>query len=244
MNKYKDKREYFYELKKLLIEHKNLFGQSENHVFWNILLSFCSANGLNKKEYIAIYEHMLDNNIYKKSGAEDFHIVLFRNMIIVMTIACKFDWLENFIEKYSRELHINHRENMYNFSYAHVNFAKGNFEAALEYANKVSYDVFIFKIDVRVLLLKIYYELSYFEQTYSLIDSTLHFLKNTSELSDFHKVTYRAFVQHLKEMLKLRFSEKIDPHSVTYLEKKIEEESTHNAGQTQWLLLKAEELRV
>lgn len=244
MNKYKDRREYFYELKNLLIEHKDLFGQSENYMFWNMLLSYCNLNRISKIEYFIIYDHMLGNNIYKKSSEEDFHIVLFRNIIFVMTIAGKFEWLENFIEKYSKELHIDHRENMYNFSYAHVNFAKGNFEAALEYISKVSYDVFIFKMDVRVLLLKIYYELSYFEQAYSLIDSTLHFLKDTSEFSDFHKIPYRAFVQHLKEILKLKFPEKTDPHSISFLEKKIEGESTYNAGQTEWLLLKIKDMKV
>ena len=187
MNKHKERREYYYELKELLIEHKDLFGQSENYMFWNMLLTYCNLNSISKIEHIFIYDHMLKNNIYKKSTKEDFHIVLFRNIIFVMTIAGKFEWLENFIEKYSGELHIDHRENMYSFSYAHVNFAKGNFEAALEYISTVSYDVFIFKMDVRVLLLKIYYELSYFEQAYSLIDSTLHFLKDTSEFSDFHK---------------------------------------------------------
>lgn len=238
MNKHKERREYFYELKKLLIEYRDLFGQSENYVFWSILLSYCSANGISKKEFIAIYDHILENNIYKKSAGEDFHIILFRNIINVMTIAGKFEWLENFIEKYSKELHIDHRENMYNFSYAHVNFAKGNFETALEYISKVSYDVFLFKIDVRVLLLKTYYELSYFEEAYSLIDSSLHFLKNSSAFSDFLKITYRAFVQHLREILKIKFSEKIDPHALTFLEKKIREESTYNAGQTEWLLMK------
>ena len=209
-----------------------------------MLLSYCTANRLSRNEDIIIYDYMLGNNIYKKSAEEDFHIVLFRNIIFVMTIAGKFEWLENFIEKYSGELHIDHRENMYNFSYAHVNFAKGNFDAALEYISKVSYDVFIFKMDVRVLLLKIYYELSYFEQAYSLIDSTLHFLKNTSEFSDFHKITYRAFVQHLKEILKLKFPEKTDPHLISFLEKKIEGESTYNAGQTEWLLLKIKDMKV
>jgi len=243
MNKYKEKREYFYELKKLLIEHKDLFGQSENYMFWNILLSYCSFNGLSKTEFIAIYDHMLKNNIYKRPD-EDFHIVLFRNIIIVKAIACEFEWLENFIEKYSGELHIEYRENMYNFSYAHVNFAKGNFETALEYISKVSYDVFIFKIDVRILLLKTYYELSYVEQAYSLIDSTLHFLKSTSEFSDESKFEYRTFVQHIREILKLRFSEKTDPHLVSFLEKKIGEGSTNNAGQTDWLLLKIKDMKV
>lgn len=244
MNKYKEKREYFHELKNLLIEYKDLFGQSENYVFWNILLSYCNFNRLSKTEYIAIYDHMLGNNVYKKSGDEDFHIILFRNIINVMTIAGKFEWLENFIEKYSGELHVDHRENMYNFSHAHVNFAKGNFEKALEYIGRVSFDVFIYKIDVRVLLLKTYYELSYFEQAYSLIDSTLHFLKNTSELSDFHKNTYKAFVRHLKEILKLKFSDKADPYSLTLLKKKVEEEYTHNAGQTEWLLEKIADIKI
>jgi hypothetical protein len=132
---------------------------------------------------------------------------------------------------------------MYNFSYAHFNFAKGNFETALDYLGKVGYDLFIFKMDVRILLLKIYYELSYIEQAHSLIDSTLHFLKNTSEFSDDHKIQYRTFVQNFKELLKLKLSQKIDPHSITFLEKKIEGEYTRNAGQIEWLLMKLADMK-
>lgn len=73
---------------------------------------------------------------------------------------------------------------MYNFSYAHLHFTKENYQSALEYIGKVNYDLFIFKMDARVLLMKIYYELSYFEQIISLLDSTSHFLRNTKEFSE------------------------------------------------------------
>ncbi|HAY34951.1 MAG TPA: hypothetical protein PK536_05635 [Ignavibacteria bacterium] len=242
MNRHKDIREYFYELKNQLIKNKNLFGQSENYVFWNILLSYCTKNSLKRQEFFSIYDYMLNNKIHKKSG-EDFHIVLFRNIITVSADGGNFQWLEIFIEKYSGELHIDHRKNMYNFSYAHLYFAKGDFEAALAYLQKVSYDLFIFKMDVRILLLKIYYELSYTEQSYSLLDSLLHFLKNTSEFSDSHKIACRNFIYNFKELLKLNLSKEINPHSISFLEKKIEGEITGNIGQNDWLLLKIAELK-
>lgn len=79
MHKYRDNIEHSHELKRLLKEHQHLFGQEENYVFWNIVLTFCSVNQLDHKEFLQVYDHILANNIYKKSDEEDFHVVLFRN---------------------------------------------------------------------------------------------------------------------------------------------------------------------
>lgn len=205
MNKEKDKREYFFKLKDLLIEHQNLFGQSENYVFWNILLSYCSVNKL-KNEILWIHRHILDNNIYRKSDEEDFHIILFRNIVTDNSYAGNYEWLKDFIEKYSTELHSDHRENMYNFSKAHLYFAKGEYEKALVHTGKINYDIFIFKLDARVLLLEIYFELGYYDQAFSLVDSTLHFLNYTRELSEYHKERYKGFIKAYNEILKIKSS--------------------------------------
>ncbi|MBK8553413.1 MAG: hypothetical protein IPL53_21055 [Ignavibacteria bacterium] len=238
MNKYKNKREYFFELKNLLVESQSLFGQSENYVFWNMLNSYCGVNQL-FDESLNIYRYILENNIYKKTG-EDFHIILFRNIVSDFTHAGEFEWLDYFIEKYSKELHIKHRENMHNFSYGYLNFAKRNFEKALQYLSKVNYDLFVYKIDVRLLLLKIYYELSYFEQAYSLIDSTIHFLRNTTEFSEQSKSEYRNFVKSIKKFLNIKSLNETGSYSAAFLKEKISEAKTGSLDP--WLREKIKEL--
>lgn len=240
MNKFKDKREYYYELKRLLIENQHLFGQSENYVLWNIMQTYCSANKLNE-EHIYLYDYILKNNIYKKSESEDFHIILFRNIVLELAVLSRYEELEKFIERYYGELHKEHRESMYHYSYAHLHFGKGNYENALEYTSKINYDVFVFKIDARLLLFKIFFELSYFEQAYSLVDSTTHFLRSTNEFSELQKSFYLDIIKNFNELLKFKTSKQPDRDALSFFEKKVKE-ARHNS-QIPWMLRKIEEMK-
>lgn len=242
MNKYKENREYYYELKRLVIENKNLFGQTENFLLCNILLTYANVNDLLDEEEVFLYEYILENNFYKRSAGEDFHFIQFRNIVISYAGLGEFDKLEKFIEKYSSELHRDHRENMYNFSYAHLYYSKGNFEKALEYNVKINYDVFIFKIDGRLLQFKTYYNLSYFEEAYLLIDSTLKFLRETNEFSDIPKNYYINVLKNFSALLKLKTSDKPDQTALTFLEKKITD--SNPSGQMLWILKKINEMRI
>ncbi|MEO8664053.1 MAG: hypothetical protein ABI462_01040 [Ignavibacteria bacterium] len=247
MNKHKGAMEFFYELKELLIKHKQLFGQPELYVLWNIMLTYCTVGNKEKNdelnlETFEIYKYMLESNIFRKSDNEVFHVVLFRNIVFKASRFAEYEWLEKFIDKYSGELHTDHRDNMKYYSLAHLFFAKRQFDKALEYLIKIRYDLFIYKVDIRMLSLEIYYELRYFEQTYSAIDATLHFLKHTNELSDFIKEHVYNFVKYLRELLRIITNEKRDTAEIRFLEKKITDEKV--ISQRDWLLNKAAELKM
>ena len=76
-----------------------------------------------------------------------------------------------------------YRENMKNYSYARLYFEKGQFDEALNFLSKVKYDNFALKYDIRVLMLRIYYELHYTEEALSLIDTFRHFIAENKSLS-------------------------------------------------------------
>ncbi|MEO8664039.1 MAG: hypothetical protein ABI462_00970 [Ignavibacteria bacterium] len=162
MNKNTEDKKYFFELKDLLKTHQSLFGQSELYVLWNIMLTYngISSTGGNtalfNSEIFEIQKYMLENNIYKKSVSEDFHIVLFRNIVFRASKIGEYEWLEYFINKYSAELHADHRDNMKYYSLSHLFFAKKQFDKALENISKVRYAFFIYKIDIRILMLQLF----------------------------------------------------------------------------------------
>lgn len=240
MNKYKDRLDYYSQLKTLLQEHSNLFGQSENYVLWNIMLTYCNVNHLPMEELFQIFKYMLERNFYKKSEKEDFHIVLFRNIVIVTTYLEEYDWLENFIHKFSGELHTDHKEDMKNYSLSYIAFLKGEFGTALEQILKIRYELFLYKSDVKSLMLRIYYELGYYEQVYSTIDTTLHYVKSTKEISDQSKESIRNFTKYLKEVIKLKINDHTPAFKLEFLEMQIKEEKI--LGARDWLLKKVREL--
>lgn len=221
----------------------HLFGQSENYELWNMMLTysnmknFTAEDELFRQELHAIHKKMVTLGIYRRSGKEDFHIVLFRNIVLTAAAVKDYDWLEDFINKYSDELHTEHRADMKNYSHAYLNFMKGNFEKALEYIMKVRYELFLYKHDMKMLQIKIYYELNYLEETFSLIDTLQHYLKNTKDLPDNHKAGYKNFLTYMKDLCKLRISGKPDPAELEYLEHKMSNSSLR------WIKDKVKELK-
>jgi len=220
MNKFGNDEDYF-KLKKLLTERSHLFGQYENYILWNIMMTFCNVKGMPYQELFNIYNYVLENRIYKKSPDEDFHIVMFRNIVANFMRAGDIKWFENFISKYLPELHDDHRNDMRNYSGAVLNFMKGNYLKALEQIQQVRYELIFYKIDVRQLQLKIYYKLEYYEQLYSLTDSTLHFLSKNVELKTEHKTSLKNFVKYLKELVKFKTNPGQHKGEFVFLRKKI-----------------------
>jgi len=243
MNKHKDNTKYYFDLKNFLNEYSHLFGQSGKNIFWSVILTYCGIKKLGTekdifaKESFGIYKHILENNVYKKSDKEDFNIVLFRNIVMCASALSEYVWLEDFINRYSNELPINHRDNMKHFSLAYLCFAKEQFDKALEHIIKIKYDLFMYKIDIKMLLLKIYYELKYFEQAYSTVDSTVHYLKNTKDQSDNFKGYFMNFIKYFRELLKIKTNENYSKNDLEFLENEIEEEFSGG-----WLLKKVKEL--
>lgn len=238
MNKFRDNTSYYFSLKELLKKHSALFGRAENYVLWNILLTYCGVNRMGSKEVFGIHKHILENGIYKLSDKENIHIVLFRNIVLNASAEGEYKWLEEFIEKYSDDLHDNHRENMKAYSMAYLHFAKSEFERALEYILKIKYNLFLFKLDLKILQLKIYYELGYFEECLSLVSTTLSYLKSTDELAPFIKQSIGEYAKCLRDLIRFRTNPKTDMNDLFILRLKAQEIFYPNLST--WLVEKIE----
>jgi len=227
-----DKSRY-YLVRKMLQERAGLFGQIENYTLWNILLSYCNISNLPVEEHFYIFDHILENGIYRKSDSEDFHIVLFRNIVLVASSLNKIEWLRKFLDKYSGEIHPDHRTDMRQYTYAMLNFSEGDFGEALALIQKIRFELFLYKPDMRVLQLKIFYKLEYYEQLHSITDSTLHFLRYNKELREEFKDSVKNLIKYIKELVKIKTGTPSKSDS-EFLRKKIKEEAF--LGQRQWLL--------
>ncbi|MBX7043265.1 MAG: hypothetical protein K1X85_10205 [Ignavibacteria bacterium] len=213
-NKYRNNNAYYYSLKELLIKHEAIFGKAEKYVLWNILLTYCGINRLGSQEVFQIHKHILEKEIYKLPESENFHIVLFRNIVITSSSIGEYKWLEEFIDKYSGELHEYHRENMKAYSMAYLHFARAEYEEALGYILKIKYNLFLFKLDLKILQLKLYYELGYYEEGLSLVATTLSYLNSTDELAPIVKQSIGEFAKCLRELIKVRISTKVKKEDI------------------------------
>lgn len=212
MNNNPDNDEYFFDLKSILYDNIDKFSQKEKFMLFGKLESYCYSklNGKESEKFEKIEFELnakqLELGCHKSDKNEPLHVVLFRN-ILLSAIDCKeFEWLESFIEKYVKELRKDQQDNFRYYSIALLEFARMNFETSLESISKVKYSFFSFKIEVKELMFKLYYELEYFENALSVLNTMKQYIKNTKDLSEAFKLRYKNFIKFSTELLSIKLS--------------------------------------
>ncbi len=244
MCKYPEKNEYYFKFKELVFIYLHDFGHSEKYILFQTLLSYCvrKLDGADRELFIREefenYKSAFEFGFYKYNKNDKININAFRNIIGCAVDNSETDWLERFAEDYISELHEEYRDNMKSYTLAYVNFERKNFEEALECISNIKYDLFLFKMDIKNLMVRVYFELQYYEQAISALDAMKHYISNTKELSEKFKLSEAAFIRYTGELLKARTKgNKID---VTYFKRILNEEK--NLSSRKWLLEKISEL--
>jgi hypothetical protein len=116
----------------------------------------------------------------------------------------RLDIVNKLLKENSGRLNPKERYNMINFGYAFYYFETGDYERSLGYVNKIKMDYFIYKYDVKSLMLRIYYELGYFEEGLSLIHTYREFLRKDEFLSDNRKFRHKNFIRFVERLILFR----------------------------------------
>ena len=203
----------FRKFQKLFYAHIDMFSRLEKYYVFGDFTSFCIMNENRGdhsygREELEIYKQMMKYNAYKSSETDYMSLMLYRNILFLALSLREYKWLDEFIEKYTGKLRPEYVDNMKLFSRAHLDFEKGDFESSLGHISKVKYDFFAYKIDVKNLLLKLFYELELFEQAYSTVDTYRQYLKNNREMPASYKLQFDNFLKLYSRLLKLRTNKK------------------------------------
>ena len=201
-------------------------------------MSYKSRNENFYKDLLNIYKSMLKHKLYYHSNIEYFQLNLFRNMFYTSVILKEYEWATEFLKKYISKLSHEQREDMIHYSQAILNFERKNFDKALEEIIKVNLKFFVYKFDVKLLMLKIYYEQRSYESAISLIDSFSHFLSKNKSVSAIDKERFGKFLKFLNLLIKVQTG------SVSIKDNNLKKEILNTLGLSskRWLLKKFEEL--
>lgn len=224
----KDDSHYFL-LKDSIEKYFDKFTREEKFNLLLIMESICA----NKISYgnegfyshlMQIYEMMLAGKAWGHSDTSFIQINLFRNIFFTAVILGRLNWAEEFVNKYQDRLIPEQKDSMMHFSKAILQFENGDYENAMIEINKVNYNFFVFKLDARVLLLKIFCELGLHEQAYSLIDSFNHFLANNKNVYRQDKERFGKFLKYVKLIIK--YEVEYSENGLAFLEKSLNEETS------------------
>lgn len=203
--------EYYKKAKEIFFKYRSGISRFEKNFFYADLTNILGSgidweNEFKRKELFEITVSCVEDKAYKVSDEDFMHPAFYRNTIMYSTSARKFDWADDFIETFTGELQPEYRDNMKYYSKAVVTFGKGEFEKSLEYISKVKYDLTRLKVDVKILMLKIYYELNLEDPAHSLIDTFKHYASDSKEIAEETRSSIKNFVKCYSKLFKLKLN--------------------------------------
>jgi hypothetical protein len=234
----------FIKFQELFYKNIDKLDRREKYFIFNDFISWIyakddEAGTVSDKEEFEIFKKMFEYNAYSASEEEYLSVMLYRNVMSLSISLKEFDWFENFIKDFTPKLKPEFRENMESLAQANLFFETGKFEEALKRIGTIPYDLYLYKIDIKNLMLRIYYELGLFESAFSMINAFRNFLSSTDEISEPFKNQHTNFLTFYNKLLKMKADEKFSESG--FLEKEIMEKNPVAAKD--WLIQKAQELK-
>lgn len=236
---------YYLKFKEVLNGNLQMFTHLERINFYSVFEAVCTLKIENGEDGYAddlfeVYKRMLAEGLYSYQPGGEFILRIFRNIVHMAILVKQYDWLDMFIKDYSFKLPAESKRNMQNLADALLYFERGKFELSLDKLNQINYELFHFKIDIKNLQLKLYYELGYHEELISAADTYRHFIMNNRFISNRYKVLCSGFVNYLTKINKLRTDE-FRSDNCEFIRNEIE--SSGGYLNKQWLLDKVNEIR-
>jgi hypothetical protein len=236
-------KKLFHRLQELFYKNIDKFDRREQYFMFNDFIAWIHTKDnklgtLSSKEEFEIFKKMFEHDAYSVSEKEFLSVLLYRNIMNMAISLGEYDWFENFIKDFTPKLKSEFRENMENLARANLFFENGKFEEALQCISKIPYDVFIYKVDIKNLMLRIYYELDLFEAAFSMINAFRNFLATTDEIAEHFKNQHSNFLGFYNKLLKMKTDEKFS--DAGFVEKEILQKDS--VASKNWLVQKASEL--
>lgn len=236
---------YYRKLKDSVIKNLGIFSFDEQYNLFLGLESCCVSRlrlGItSNNDMMEVYELMLSNNIFSQSSRDYMQANLFRNIFYTAVVLKRYEWAEEFVNDYYNYLLPVQRTDMYNYTTALLSFERKKYETALEHISKVNYGFFVFKFEAKVLMMKIYYELKFYEPALSLVDSFSHFLLKNKKVSKTFREPFMNFLKFLKLLIKTSNNKNTSRRFDSAELSKKAEETKHLIGK-RWVLEKSVEL--
>jgi hypothetical protein len=94
------------------------------------------------------------------------------------------------------------KENIIAFCRGIIEYSRENLKSSLKYFSRTTFQNFIFKVQVKILQLKIYYRLHMYEEALGSIDSFKHYISREKNLLNEHRESYTQFLNLMSDLIK------------------------------------------
>ncbi|MCC7158160.1 MAG: hypothetical protein IT281_01315 [Ignavibacteria bacterium] len=198
--------------KMLLRENKKLFNLFELYELYKSLAGMCitllqrSGNDIQYNRMLfEVYRDASEANVIVNPMNEALDLLRFRNIFNTALNLKEVAWAEDFVNRYSGSLPKVHRGDAVNLARAMIEYPRKNYEKALEYINKINQSKFVFINDLKFLQLKCYYDMNYFENADSLVNSYRRYISYSETTPEEFRTYILTFLRQYQALIDLKF---------------------------------------
>ena len=238
----KNENEYF-------LSHKifrDIFSELEDNYktyIFMYMINYCIGRFNNgddkfKFELFDLYNEKLGQNLISDLKKNSYSFNHFRDYVFIGLELEDYDWVKNFIIKYSVFLPDNLKEDEIKLSYAKLDFEKKKFQNSLANLIEIKPTHYLLYLDTSVYKLFNYYELSEFEESIAVMNNIRQYFKNNKYIPKVYHNRHLNFIKILKKLVRLRTElNKEDPGLI-----KMEFEKLKEVTGKKWLTKKINEI--
>jgi hypothetical protein len=234
---------HYYKLVEILIKYESQFSLSELYELYSGALNYCIQKlnqGHSKfiEEHHILYKLMLDKDIaFHASKNNELSPWDFKNAVLLALRLGKYEWTENFIQKYQNKLPNAFKENAVSYNLALVYFYQKKFDKVKEHLREVEYEDISYSLGSKSMLIAIYYEDDDFEALFSLCDTFRTYLNRHKDINEKQRLLYVNYISFVRKLTKVISGDK---KTIEQIRQEIKD--AKGVASEKWLLEKLAEL--
>jgi len=196
-----------------------------------------------RKQQAELLLNYIEKGYFKTDENKHLHSIEYRNFILIAFSIGDFKILKSFIDKCTSRLNKKDQDDMLNLGLAFYYYRIKNYKEALISINKIEINSFIYRFDIRNILLRIYYEIDELNKSLDSIHNYKKIISDDKTLDKSIKDSLRTMLKYLNKLIIIKKNLYLDiPYEAGFLIKKIQKEPTF--ALKKWLLDRLEELSV
>ena len=185
-----DEEEYYEQYLEIVKTNIERFNYDDIIVFITYANNFCIKKiNESKTEYFKkmfdLIEYRIDKDLILVQN--EIQPRSFKNIVNTGVRVGAIEWVYKFIQKYSKFLPKQEYEKAYHFNMAFYQFEIKEYNKTITLLSKVEYDDLFYGFNVRLLLLKSYFELKEFETLHHLLKSFKTFINRKKGINELYK---------------------------------------------------------
>lgn len=197
--------QHFQTFKKELLEHDALFPADELRDLYILAINFCTRR-YNEGDSSFLRDQF---DLYKIGFAQNYFLsegVLSRftymNAATIGLVLREFAWVENLIKNHRQHLEPAHRDSLFSFNMARLEYQKGNFGEALQLLQRAEYKETMLALAAKTIQLKIYYETEEHDLLESHLQAIAAFIRR-KKIMGYHRENYLSLLHFVRKLLEL-----------------------------------------